>query len=164
VELGGWSQREVERSRLEIELPLTIRQLRVHFADAALPVEAFSGRLVPPEGIDVHHGERTVPLLGDLDPDRVALISDEIVSVEDVLPAFAPAIPVESSQDEDPVDRIMGISSRRPRPDHVRVDHGEEEIRILRVPASGFEIHQILDLSCNSGAHHHPLAAHTLLA
>jgi hypothetical protein len=149
---GGWSGREVECSRLEIELPLTIRQLRVHLADAALPVKVFSDRLVPPESIDVDHGERPVPLLGDLDPDRVALIPDQIVSVEDVLPALTPAIPVESSQDEDSVDRIMGISGRRPRPDHVRVDHGEEEVRILCVPAGGFEIHQFLDLSRDSRA------------
>jgi hypothetical protein len=61
---------------LEIEFPFARRQLCVYLANSALPGEIFLGGFMPPEGIDINHGERRILFVGNLDLYRVTLISD----------------------------------------------------------------------------------------
>src|SRR5215813_7131712 len=73
--------------------------------------------------------------------------------VKNMLPVLPPALPIESAQYEDPVNGIVGVGCRRPWPNHIRMDHGQEEIWILRVPALGFEINHLLNFFRDHCAH-----------
>src|SRR5262245_3261783 len=46
--------------------------------------------------------------------------------VKNILPVLPPPLPIESAQYEDPVNGIVGVGCRRPWPNHIRMDHGQE--------------------------------------
>ena len=73
--------------------------------------------------------------------------------VKNTLPVLPPPLPIESAQYEDPVNGIVGVGCRRPWPNHIRMDHGQEEVWILRVPALGFEINHLLNFFRDHCAH-----------
>jgi len=149
---GGLPGRKTERPGLVIELPFARGQLRVDLADPALPVGLLPGDPVPPEGVDIHDGERRILLPGYLDLHRVPPVVDQVVRIEETLPVLPPPLAVEPAHHEDPVDGIVGIRGGRKGPGHVRMDDGQKEVRILRVPPPGFQVHQGLDLFGDCGA------------
>ena len=69
------------------EFPISARHFRIDLADAAFPVKILPRFPVTPESIDVHHRKRGVALRGDLDLHGMAMIMNEVVMVEKILPA-----------------------------------------------------------------------------
>src|SRR5262249_32320140 len=71
----------------------------------------------------------------------------------EALPTIAPAFPVEPAHDEDPVDGIVGIGRWRKWPRHVRMNHGQKELGVFRVPPFRFQIDHLLNLGRDRRAH-----------
>src|SRR5437867_832589 len=135
----------VQRPRLRDHLPLR-SHLRVDLAGTPLP-DLLGARLrMPPPGVDVHYGERAVPLARHDDLLDLPPVVHQGVRVEQLLPAPLPALRVEAAEHHHPRHRIVRLRRRRPRPDHGGMKAGDEEIDILRVPRSRFAIDDVADL------------------
>jgi len=94
----------------------------INLAGPPFPMEIFAAAIAP-QRIDIHHGQRTVALLRNLNPLNEALIVDDIVSIKQVLPYLLPARRVESPQHHHPFHRIVSVAARRPGPDHVGMEN-----------------------------------------
>src|SRR5512145_58393 len=145
--------RKIEGACLVIELPLARWQLRIYLANPALPMRLLPGDFMPPEGIDINHRECRILFVGDLDFHSVAAIMDQVMRIKETLPILSPPRPVKSAHDKNPVNRIMGIGSWREWPRHIRMDHGQEKVRILSIPTLGFKINHLLNFFFNQGTH-----------
>src|SRR5215210_3604882 len=84
--------RVFEHTCMHGHLPLAA-DLRVHLAHASLPA-ALAALRVAPHGVYVDHGESPVALLGHLDLPDLALVADELVCIEQLLPAPPPPLRV----------------------------------------------------------------------
>gem|GEM_PF-4956529 len=146
---GNLWGREIKSTCLEVKFPLARWQFCVNLTDSALPMRILPGDLMPPKGINIDYGKCRIFFPGDFDLQGIAAIVDQVVRIKKVLPAPAPSLPVKSSHHKDPVDGIMACGCRRPRPGHVRMDHGQEEVRIFRIPTFCFKIHHLLNFFCN---------------
>jgi len=105
--------------------------------------------VVAPQGIDVDHGEGSVPLVRDLDANGPTLVADQIVGVEELLPACTPAVPVVATEVEDPARRVVCVGIGRPRPHHVGMEDRHQRLGVLRVPRGRLKIDHRLDLTVN---------------
>src|SRR5215208_7289387 len=94
-----------EHPRVHGHLPLTA-DLRVHLAHPTFPAAIVAAR-VAPHGVYVDHGESPVALLGHLDLPDLALVADELVRVEQLLPTPPPPLGVVPAPLEDPVHRVV---------------------------------------------------------
>src|SRR5918994_1037145 len=62
------------------------------------------------------------------------LVADELVRFEELPPAPPPPLGIVPAPLQDPLHRVVGVRSLRPGPDHVRVEHGEQEVHVPGLP------------------------------
>lgn len=128
------------------QLPL-FADLRVSLAGPSLPVKILLCLLVPPERVHINHRERSVALGGHQDFQRPTMVVDQIARFEKLLPTLLPTPTVKTPLGEDPIDRIMGMRGRRPRPYHVGMKNRYERLCILRIPGLRLVVYHFLDFS-----------------
>ena len=91
-------------------------------------------------------GEGPVAFVRHDDLPYLAPVVDEFVRVEELLPVPAPALVVVPPRPEDPVGGVVMLRGRRPRLDHVRVEDGQEEPHVLRVPRPRLSVDDLSNL------------------
>lgn len=97
------------------ELPFAA-DVHIDFARTTLPVEVLF-LSIPPERVDIHHGEGPVAFFRRFDAACGAAVVDEAVGGKEVSPVLSPADGIEATQFEHPVDRIMdGAATAKPCP------------------------------------------------
>ncbi len=112
--------------------------LCIYLAGAAGPVELGLVLFVDPEGVNDYNGEPAVELLGDFDADGFSAVVGEDVVGEQAVPNVLPTPRIKPSHRHDPGLGIVALSVRRPNPDHVGVEQGNEGVGVEVVPGGGF--------------------------
>ena len=118
----------------------------IYLAGAAFPVELGLVLLVDPEGVDVDDGEPAVELLGGLDADGSSAVVGEGVVGEQAVPNVPPRPRIKPPHRHDPGFGVVALRVRRPNPDHVGVEQGNEGIGVEVVPGGRFGVDHGLDL------------------
>ena len=116
----------------------------IDLTNPALPM-IFIIVFVNPECVNVYNGKCTIFFVGDYYFFDFSYIMDKSVSVEKVLPSFAPSFFVISAQRHNPVNRIMGLNGSRPGPNHIRVKNRIKQVCVLCIPGSGFTVYDLGD-------------------
>ena len=81
---------------MENQLPLAVRHLRVPLAHASFPM-IVTPLPVAPQRVNVHHREGRIIFLRDLDFTNLALVVNQLVGLEQLLPACPPTLTIVSS-------------------------------------------------------------------
>src|SRR5215212_5222803 len=135
-----------KHARVHGHLPLPAH-LRVHLAHPSLPTQLLALDIAP-QGVYVHHRERPVPLLGDLDLLSFPHVSYELVRVEEFLPSTEPPLTIVAAPLEGPLHGVVGGGGLGPRPDHVRVEDAEQQLRVFGVPGPRLPVYYLPHLGC----------------
>lgn len=104
--------------------------LNVNLAGAALPVEFGLVVFVDPEGVDVDDGEGSVELVGDFDADGGSVVVGQGEVLEQAVPVGFPTVGIEPAHRHDPGFGVVALRVRRPNPDHVGVEQGDEGVGV----------------------------------
>ena len=81
---------------MENQLPLAVRHLRVALAHASFPM-IVAALPVAPERINVHNCEGRIIFFGEFDFPNLALVVNQPVGLEQLLPACLPTLTIVSS-------------------------------------------------------------------
>ncbi len=119
--------------------------LCIYLAGAAFPVELGLVLFVDPKGVDVDNGESAIELLGDFDADGFSAVVGEGVVGEQAVPNVLPTPRIKPPHRQDPGFGIVALPVRRPNPDHVGMEQGNEGIGVEVVPGVGFGVDLRLD-------------------
>ena len=149
-----WSDRVREQPRLRDHLPL-IADGRVDLACPPRPVLLETRRSVPPARVDVDDREPAILFRGYHDPAHHPHVAHERVRIEQCLPGGTPPTPVIAPEHELPLHRVVRLSGWRPRPDHVMVENGQEQLDVLCIPGPRLALDDFLDCGVRVG-HMHP--------
>jgi hypothetical protein len=130
------------------QLPVPVRHPGIDLPDPALPV-IIVALLVAPQGVDIHHRQRSIAFPRHLDPSDRAPVVDQPVLAEQLLPSSFPALAVVAPEHKYPSRGIVVVRRRRPRPHHVGMKNVNQRLGVLPVPGARLAIHYLLDLWCD---------------
>jgi hypothetical protein len=75
-----------------------------------------------------------VSLFGNLDLLGLSEVSYKLGCIEELVPSTEPPPPIVAASLEGPLHKVVGEGRFRPRPNHVGVEHAEQQLRVLSVP------------------------------
>src|SRR5581483_3751161 len=129
----------VEETGLEDEKP-TLAHLGIDLTGAALPMEGLPRGSIDPQRVDVYDSERSIALLRDCNAPYLAIIMNQIMRLEELLPRAFPALAIKASERHDPGHRIVCRRVRRPGPHCVWMEKGDKGFGIACVPRGGLRV------------------------
>jgi hypothetical protein len=121
---------------------------RIALAGPALPVKIPAG-VIPPQGIYVDYGKCAILLLCHMDPYCGAVIMNQVMCIEYVLPCLFPSLAIVAAHGTDPKGGIVGVWIWRPRPHHVMMEYRYQFFSIPIVPGIRLPVDHILYLLFN---------------
>jgi len=119
--------------------------LCIYLAGAAFPVELGLVLFVYPEGVNVDNGEPAVELLSDLNADGFSVVVGEGVVGEQAVPNVLPPPRIKPPHRDHPGFGVVALRVRRPNPDHVGVEQGDEGVGVEVIPGVRFGVDDCLD-------------------